>query len=312
MSLDFTFDLPFDGDSSFAGRTSILSANSKPPIENILTKTSPAYISVVGYKQNANFQSRNLGDVVATSDKFFLQAIGEARQEKVQVMETFGAPSILFFNERTRVYNFRGTMLDAKQKQGTYSDQIVYNWATAFKMFYEEYLRGSILSKENNIAILTVNDQVFMGYPTSLTINTDANQPMLGGFQMTWIIIRQYYLPPANIIRVEDPGQRTEQIKTYYDNLRKLYSADSLGVGAIRLQIEDLKKKKSDLQAELVELRVDLEVARGADDASVLLNEQITNTEPNPQLVELAKSIDEKEAEIRNINAQILSLYGGN
>ena len=217
----YDFGLPIEG-SANDGITSYSTvyAKNKPQLSGITIKNAPANLIVVGYK-NTEFT----GKTFYASNKFFLQNITEVNQEKLQVLETFGDPILLFFNNRTKVYSFTGTFLDAND--GT--NGVEYMWADAFKLFYDENLRGTRLVDNEQIAIMSVNNQMYIGYPTALNINTNANNPLIAGFSMTFIVVDHYILPTITTGAIT-----SSVVGTYIANLKKLYTKDSIGNTASR------------------------------------------------------------------------------
>ena len=66
---------------------------------------------------------------------FIIQNISESRQEKSQILETFGDTYIFFFGERPRILQVTGLLFNT----------LDFNWRTEFWVNYEETLRGSKL-----------------------------------------------------------------------------------------------------------------------------------------------------------------------
>jgi hypothetical protein len=265
--MPFDFILPTGYNATVGNITSLLRSRRKGPITNIAQKNAPAFITVVEYEEDSSadyrFATKKFGAPVALSNKFFLQGISEPQQEKAQILETFGEPLVLFFDERTRVYTIRGTFLDAqKQETGGLSDDVSYNWAAAFRLFYNEQLRGTKLANNNEVALLTVNDQIYIGYPTSLAINTDASSPLTSSFSMTWIIVKQITLPPLHILNTADASTQSEE---FIGDLKDLYSVNATISGAVQARQQELEATKKEIQDQIEEVETSIDSLRSSD-----------------------------------------------
>lgn len=283
----------------FSNIVSSMRGYRKPAINSIISKNAPAFITVVDYKETSSddftYSTKRFGAPSALSNKFFLQGIDESRREKAQILETFSEPLVLFFNQKTKVYNFKGTFLDAhKMKAYGLKDQVIYNWAMAFRKFYEEELRGTMLAELNKIALMTVNSQVYMGYPISLDINTNAGSPMANAFSMTWIIIDQLLLPPSQYL---SNGQSTE----YTKELRDLYSVETTLSGARASRIEELEQEEKRLIDQLKELEAEEERII----AEIYLDPASTSP---PVLLALRDTIEDVRTELDAIQTELIDL----
>lgn len=137
------------------------------------------------------FDAKKL-NIVYKTNKFILQTINRPKMEKFQIVETFGDAHFFFFNERTKIYTFGGIMLDAFYETTSLEREelrVKYQWAQGFQNFYDNYLRGTQLTQNNQIAAIFVNDILIKGYPIQLVISKEsAGLPDGVQFQMTWIV----------------------------------------------------------------------------------------------------------------------------
>ncbi len=230
--MPYDFNLPFTGSAGteYMGSSNTFSTN-KSQITNLTLKNAPAQIALLGYV-NGEFTATKY----ETSNKFFLQSIVENNQEKVQIQETFGDPLILFFGDRLKAYTFRGTFLDATNGLS----EVDYLWADAFKLFYNNHLRGTKLIEFSKIAVLTVNNQMYVGYPTTLSISMDANNAGLAGFSMTWAIIGHYLLPT-----IQTGSLSAEGTKAHIESLGKLFANGSILVSTDYARLEAITQAKT-------------------------------------------------------------------
>jgi len=172
---------------------SVVGGRQKPPIVDILEKDAPAFFYVV--KKESGDPKKPQGYIEALSNKFLLTNIQENHLEKLQVLETFGEPVLYFFNERTKIYSLAGLFLNAYQGD----DKIIYNWALAFRSFYNDYLRGTKLAEAKNIAILAVDGMLMYGYAIAFNIVTDSQNPHSVPFTMSYMVTKQVIVPPPSI-----------------------------------------------------------------------------------------------------------------
>ena len=184
--------------------------------EGIIPKDVPAVIYIY------------CGDLpIYQTNRFILTNIIRQRTEKVQISETFGKPNALFFGERTKVYTIQGMVLDSKGgKHGDYE----YEWSAKLQYFYDNYLRGSELTKKTKengntpgIAVLKADGLSISGYPTQLSFNKSAEMQNYQQFNMTWIIdrdITERLLTSADPLTFKSPQIKggkitTEQLNAY-------------------------------------------------------------------------------------------------
>lgn len=291
--------VPGQGESSAGTTSSFLNSIRSTPkssdFTGLVEKNAPASIVISDYKNGQLGRLTDFG-----TNKFFLQSITENKQERAQILETFGDSVILFFGERTRVYTLNGTILDANQKYFGQVDEVVFNWAAAFRLFYDEHLRGTMLAKSGKIAVLSVNGQVYIGYPLSLSMVTDSRNPMLAGFNMSWAVVKQLFLPPATVVGDNDA------LKAYLDDIGSLYSTKNSTVWDANKQQEE-----ADLRRQIAESKSTIQTK--TDLANVLikkseleaLNEADINT-----LATLRDDIDKENTKLNGLQSQLYKLLG--
>jgi len=123
----------------------------------------------------------DIGAVRNYSD-FILQSVQDQRQEKSQIIETFGEPYVYIFGERPRVFTFSGLLVNTED----------FNWRAQFWANYEENFRGTRLVQRNARAYLSYDTLTIEGYPLSASAVDDANQPYSIPFQMTMLVTNYY------------------------------------------------------------------------------------------------------------------------
>jgi hypothetical protein len=98
---------------------------------------------------------------------FIIESIEESRQEKTQIMETFGEPYIFFFGEKPRMLNVSGLLFNT----------LDFNWRSEFWENYDKKLRGTKLVEQNARMYLHWDDIVVEGYPIGAQAAESADMP---------------------------------------------------------------------------------------------------------------------------------------
>jgi hypothetical protein len=120
---------------------------------------------------------------------FIIQSLSEAREEKTQIMETFGDPYVFFFGERPRMLQVQGLLLNT----------LDFNWRTEFWYNYETILRGSKLVEQNARLYLYWDDLVVEGYMMNAQANDNAEMPYHIPFSFTLFVTNHTYLSQIGV-----------------------------------------------------------------------------------------------------------------
>ena len=131
----------------------------------------------------------NSGKITHMTNRFILTGVGKGRQEKAQIVETFGLPSILFFGERVKTYSFSGLLLETTSSSQNYSGK--YLWASSLVDLYDKYLRGSKLVENKSVAALSVKNSIVYGFVTALSTSENADNPRTASFNMSFIVTKE-------------------------------------------------------------------------------------------------------------------------
>lgn len=115
---------------------------------------------------------------------FIIQNIVEAREEKSQIMETFGEPYIFFFGERPRMLQVTGLLMNT----------LDFNWRTEFWYNYEKTLRGTKLVENNARIYLYWDDLVVEGYMLGAQAQDNAEMPYHIPFSFNLFVTNHTYL----------------------------------------------------------------------------------------------------------------------
>jgi len=130
------------------------------------------------------------------TNKFYLQALDITQREKVQILETFGAPVASFFGATAKVYNFSGVALEAETQRGGEDNRGEYFHGTSLLHMYESALRGTRLVEENSIAILQVMNHSIYGYPLQFSFRSLSENDKAIQFSFSMFVKEHLYELP--------------------------------------------------------------------------------------------------------------------
>lgn len=109
---------------------------------------------------------------------FVMQDVQETREEKVQILDTFGDPFGFFYGQRPRYVTVSGALVDTPD----------FNWKSEWWWNYDNVLRGTKLVKEGARAYLSFKKTILEGYLLSSTVQQNAMAPNEARFTFTmWI-----------------------------------------------------------------------------------------------------------------------------
>lgn len=129
------------------------------------------------------------------TNRFYLQNFQINKIEKISIIETFGKSSLYTFNEKAKYYSFSGIVLDTYSPSGKAAGvDGKYYWAQQLQVYYENYLRGGILKRNNQYGSLTLfGNVIYYGYPIQMIFSKTANEDNSQQFQTTWAVIKEVF-----------------------------------------------------------------------------------------------------------------------
>jgi len=136
------------------------------------------------------------GEVMYYFD-FIIQGVEDSRQEKMQVMETFGDPYVYFYGERPRFVTFRGVLINTED----------FNWRSQFWYNYDRHLRGTKLVEAGARVYLAYDSIVVEGYPITAQATDNADTPSIIPFSVTMLVTN--YFDFSEIGQTKFPGPQT-------------------------------------------------------------------------------------------------------
>ena len=195
------------------------------------------------------------------TNRFYLTGVQEAREEKTQIIETFGVPSFNFFGEKTRIYNFSGQMLEGKAQTYTKNKyKHKYLWASSFLDLYEKHLRGTKLAENGYEAILTFKNTRLYGFILNVNMIQNASNPLTSQFSFSMIVRKQ-----ENILGSGDDGTLealysvTQWVKS--DTLVKQLAKWNASIG--ELAADEIQMRN--ILEETIRKSIERAVAKGAE-----------------------------------------------
>ena len=120
-------------------------------------------------------------NLIPPNTKFFLESVQENREEKVQVIDTFGEWVAFFFGRKPEVYSYSGTLLNAKNQ----------NWKNEFQQNYDLFLRGTQAVKYRATVMLQYDDVIVEGYMLNNSIQMNAMAENAVPFSFNLLVINR-------------------------------------------------------------------------------------------------------------------------
>ena len=214
VELDQTFrDDPFA--ENFNVRRPIYGMNIKDP--------RFAFISVyqdLGVSQGAQvlsiIDSSAPGGFSDANHNFILQGVVESRQEKVQIVETFGDHFAFFYGQKPIVLQVQGMLFNSAD----------FNWKNEFLANYEKFLRGTKCVENRTRVFLGWDDVVAQGYMLNVQVQYNKDLPLVVPFSFNLLLTK----PPVDLSDAAAPLESPQPNSPYPWTYRSL-EADFLGDG---------------------------------------------------------------------------------
>ena len=131
-----------------------------------------------------------------------VQRIDENRQEKQQIIETFGEDFVFYYGQRPRILSVTAILPDSDD----------FQYAQEFWTNYDRALRGTRLVARDARVFLTVAGQVFEGYLSTAQTSRSADQPRIVQLTFQMYITHSYYIQNLKYYKV---GSNPTDVKPY-------------------------------------------------------------------------------------------------
>lgn len=126
-----------------------------------------------------------VGDLSAPyTTNLIIQSVQESREEKSQIIQTFGADFVYFFGERPVQIQISAQLIDANN----------FRWHQEWWENYRLSLRGTELVRKDARAYLEVDDVMYEGYITSASTQRSADTYNNVALTFTLLVTNKVYL----------------------------------------------------------------------------------------------------------------------
>lgn len=129
-------------------------------------------------------------NLIPPNTKFFLEQVQENREEKVQVIDTFGEWIAFFFGNKPEVYSYTGTLLNASN----------HDWKNEFQENYTHFLRGTRAVENRATIILQYDDVMVEGYMLNCSISMNALADKAVPFTFNLLVMHRSPIDPRGMI----------------------------------------------------------------------------------------------------------------
>lgn len=122
-----------------------------------------------------------------TFDKFSLQAIAEADEERYQLHETFASEVLFVFGRRPRIWTFQGIVLNGRDVDGM-------NFTTQLLQDYEDFYRGTKSVELRASTFILYEDVIVQGTLLSLTAARNSQIPGAVNVTLTMVVAERAFI----------------------------------------------------------------------------------------------------------------------
>jgi hypothetical protein len=131
----------------------------------------------------ANTSSQEVYKNTSTTN-MIVQRVDESRQEKQQIIETFGEDFVYYYGQRPRMITVSAMLPESEE----------FQYAQEFWTNYDRVLRGTKLVTRDARVFFTVAGQLFEGYLSTAQTSRTADQPRLIQLSFQMYVTHSYYL----------------------------------------------------------------------------------------------------------------------
>ena len=223
--------------SSLSADTQFVSGNIRRPLHGMeLLEDTYATITVrtaggraLGVLADTSTPDNSVYGKPSTSN-LIVQRVDETRQEKQQIIETFGEDFVYYYGQRPRMLQVNAIL----------PDSLDFQYAQEFWTNYDRALRGTKLVTRDARVFLDVAGQIFEGYLHTAQTTRSADQPRLIQLNFTMYITHSYYVRPLENGKVSNSSTSDNPVRVEEPNFFK-YSQGMLG-DYIRIQYDESNK----------------------------------------------------------------------
>lgn len=130
------------------------------------------------------------------NNNFLIQSMTFSRDEKMQVIETFGENYVYFFGNRNPVASFRGMLLNSQ----------TFEWFAEFDTNYVNSFRGTRSAARNKEVSITVDGVIYYGHIHNVSYDLNSEQPSSLGVSFNMQVARvQHLTDPTSLKNKSKP-----------------------------------------------------------------------------------------------------------
>ena len=145
----------------------------------------------------------------SSTTNLIVQRVDESRQEKQQIIETFGEDFVYYYGQRPRMLQINAIL----------PDSLEFQYAQEFWTNYDRALRGTKLVTRDARVFLDIAGQIFEGYLSTAQTTRSADQPRLIQLNFTMYITHSYYVRPLNNGKYSNQGSAARRFFKYKDGM---------------------------------------------------------------------------------------------
>lgn len=179
---------PFITTSNYLGTSACLQSNVRRPLFGISVKNNRfGFLSMWQVTSSGESKAISLADSSApgghsqANHNFCLQTVTEQRQERAQIIETFGDHFVFFYGGKPIILQCAGLLINTRD----------FNWKNEWLYNYENFLRGTKCVEYRARIYLGFDDVLVEGYILNTNVSTNAQEmPYLCPFNFTLLVSR--------------------------------------------------------------------------------------------------------------------------
>jgi hypothetical protein len=137
--------------------------------------------------------------VVGSFYDFILSGVTEADAEKMEVVETFGAPHVFSSGRFARKFQFSGICRAAPQNWTSSSSALNVSQAMLLRKFYDDYLRSTQQAQYGWITQIVVDGDIYLGWVTTLNLAREAANEHVTPFTFSMVGIKRSHVQENDI-----------------------------------------------------------------------------------------------------------------
>jgi hypothetical protein len=168
-----------------------LVARAAPPTEQQVTGKNRSYIQVVSADATLDTSQDAYSYRFRKYDRYILTSAIEQDAEKMDVVETFGAPHLFASGRFMRRLQIGGLLrANAISPTDRREERRIID-RLSFQRLYDNYLRGSVMARKGLIARLYIDGDIYEGWFSNLQLSADAQMEQLVNFSMSMLVLRK-------------------------------------------------------------------------------------------------------------------------